>query len=157
MQMQKNEDMTKDPMLGDKSAPVHTHTLPDGTVFTHRHDEEGFYSSSEPTNPGVETGHHEHSHHGHSHGLTHSHTQRRAVINRLSRATGHLEAVRRMVENDRDCTDVLIQLSAVQSALSNTAKIILKDHIEHCMTDVITQGDRHALDDLNEAIEKFMR
>lgn len=155
--MQNHEDMTKDQVTGDKAGTVHTHTLPDGTSFTHRHDEEGFYASSEPGSFADEESHTAYSHSGHSHGHTHNHTQRRAVINRLSRATGHLEAVRRMVETDRDCTDVLIQLSAVQSALSNTAKIILKDHIEHCMTDIITQGDKHALDDLNEAIEKFMR
>ena len=148
--MQNNEDIIIDHSTDSTDSAVHTHTLPDGTTFSHRHDEEPGSTDDALTD-------HTHSHHGHSHGHTHSHTQRRAVINRLSRATGHLEAVRRMVENDRDCTDVLIQLSAVQSALSNTAKIILKDHIEHCMTDVITQGDKHALDDLNEAIEKFMR
>ena len=155
--MQNNEDIIIDQATDSADSAVHTHTLPDGTTFSHRHDEEGFYASAEPGSTDGALSDHTHSHHGHSHGHTHSHTQRRAVINRLSRATGHLEAVRRMVENDRDCTDVLIQLSAVQSALSNTAKIILKDHIEHCMTDVITQGDKHALDDLNEAIEKFMR
>ena len=144
--MQNNEDIMINQAADSADIAVHTHTLSDGTTFSHRHDEEGFYASAEPGSADGALSDH-----------THSHTQRRAVINRLSRATGHLEAVRRMVENDRDCTDVLIQLSAVQSALSNTAKIILKDHIEHCMTDVITQGDKHALDDLNEAIEKFMR
>ena len=155
--MQNNEGIIKEKLTGGAEDTMHTHSFPDGTFVTHSHDEEGFYASSDPNLSRNELEHHDHFHHGHSHGHTHSHTQRRAVLNRLSRAAGHLEAVRRMVENDRDCTDVLIQLSAVQSALSNTAKIILKDHIEHCMTDVITQGDRHALDDLNEAIERFMR
>lgn len=152
--MQNNEDTIKEHISGGEDCTMHTHSFPDGTFVTHRHNEEDLTASYEPNFSGEDQ---DHSHHEHSHGHTHSHTQRRAVINRLSRATGHLEAVRRMVENDRDCTDVLIQLSAVQSALSNTAKIILKDHIEHCMRDVITQGDRRALDDLNEAIEKFMR
>ena len=70
---------------------------------------------------------HEHPHHNHSH----THTQSKAVINRLSRAIGHLESVKRMVEDERDCTDVLIQLAAVRSALSSTARVILKDHLEH--------------------------
>ena len=60
---------------------------------------------------------------------THSHTQTKAVLNRLSRAIGHLESVKKMVESGRDCTEVLIQLAAVRSALNNTAKVILKDHI----------------------------
>ena len=62
------------------------------------------------------------------------HTQTKAVLNRLSRAIGHLNAVKRMVEQGRDCSDVLIQLSAVNSALKNVSKIILKDHIEHCFS-----------------------
>ena len=90
---------------------------------------------------------------GHSH--KHEHTQTRAVINRLSRAIGHLESVKRMVEDGRDCSEVLMQLAAVRAALNNTAKIILKDHIEHCLSDV-ESGDGDALRQLNEAIDKFI-
>ena len=95
--------------------------------------------------------HHEHGAGGHRH----EHTETRAVINRLSRAIGHLESVKRMVEDGRDCSEVLIQLAAVRAALNNTAKIILKDHIEHCLTDV-EGGDHEALHQLNEAIDKFI-
>ena len=107
---------------------------------------------------------HEHSHggeaeHGHNHdqGHTHPHTheQTKAVINRLSRAIGHLEAVKRMVEEGRDCTEVLIQLAAVRSALSSTAKVILKDHIDHCITGA-GAGDIDELSALNEAIDKYI-
>ena len=66
----------------------------------------------------------------HSH--THTHENTKAVINRLSRAIGHLESIRRMVEEGRDCSEVLIQLSAVKSAINNTGKVILQDHIQHC-------------------------
>ena len=90
---------------------------------------------------------------GHSH--KHEHTQTKAVINRLSRAIGHLESVKRMVEDGRDCSEVLMQLAAVRAALNNTAKIILKDHIEHCLSDV-ESGDKDALLQLNEAIDKFI-
>ena len=102
---------------------------------------------------------HVHSHPaqgGHSHAHGHVHTQTKAVINRLSRAIGHLESVKRMVEDGRDCTEVLIQLAAVRSALSNTAKVILKDHIEHCLSDAVTTGDIESIEELNTAIEKFM-
>lgn len=71
--------------------------------------------------------------HSHEHGHAHTHTQTKAVVNRLARAIGHLESVKRMVEDGRDCSEVLVQLAAVRSALNNTAKIILKDHIEHCI------------------------
>ena len=82
----------------------------------------------------------------------HAHTQTKAVLNRLARAIGHLESVKRMVEDGRDCTEVLIQLAAVRSALSGTARVILKDHLEHCVGD----GDNADLQALNEAIDKFM-
>ena len=96
---------------------------------------------------------HDHSHpHPHTH--SHDHTQTKAVVNRLARAIGHLESVKRMVEDGRDCTEVLVQLAAVRSALNNTAKIILKDHIEHCISGA--EGDAQALEELNDAIDKFI-
>ena len=96
---------------------------------------------------------HGHSHEG-EHTHHHDHTQTKAVVNRLARAIGHLESVKRMVEDGRDCTEVLVQLAAVRSALNSTARIILKDHIEHCIAGV-ENGD-HALEELNEAINKFI-
>ena len=99
---------------------------------------------------------HEHSH-AHDRGESahgHTHTQTRAVLNRMARLIGHMQSVKRMVEDGRDCTEVLVQLAAVRSALNNTAKIILKDHIEHCIAGV-DSGD-HALEELNEAIDKFI-
>ena len=99
---------------------------------------------------------HSHSHtHGDGHSHGHTHTQTRAVINRLSRAIGHLESVKRMVEDGRDCTEVLVQLAAVRSALNSTAKVILKDHLEHCITEA-SANDADQLAALNEAIDKFM-
>ena len=92
--------------------------------------------------------------HAHPHVHPHSHTQTKAVVNRLARAIGHLESVKRMVEEGRDCTEVLVQLAAVRSALNNTAKIILKDHIEHCITGA--EADASSLQELNDAIDKFI-
>jgi len=93
--------------------------------------------------------------HPHPHSHSHTHTQTKAVLNRLSRAIGHLESVKRMVENGRDCTEVLVQLAAVRSALNSTAKVILKDHLEHCIADA-GAGDMDQIAALNEAIDKFM-
>ena len=87
----------------------------------------------------------------------HEHTQTKAVLNRLSRAIGHLESVKRMVENGQDCADVLIQLAAVRSAVNSTGKIILKDHIEHCLVDAVEQGDKESIERLNRAIEQFIK
>ena len=112
--------------------------------YTHDHGDGVVHSHPLP---------HEHGDdHDYSHAHGHVHTQTKAVINRLARAIGHLESVKRMVEDGRDCTEVLIQLAAVRSALSGTAKVILKDHLEHCVGD----GDAADLQALNEAIDKFM-
>ena len=97
----------------------------------------------------------------HAHGIAHSHghghENQKAVVNRLSRAFGHLEKVNRMVEEGHDCSEVLIQLAAVRSALDNTGKVILKDHMRHCMVDAVAAGDTEAIDDLSQAIDKFMK
>jgi DNA-binding FrmR family transcriptional regulator len=107
---------------------------------------------------------HTHSHdeehnHMHTHGFTHGHIHenQKAVVNRLARAIGHLEKVRRMVEEGYDCTEVLVQLAAVRSALDNTGKVILKDHMRHCMVDAVAAGDQDAIDDLCLAIDKYMK
>ncbi len=62
-----------------------------------------------------------------------------------------------MVEDDRDCTEVLVQLAAVRSAINNCGKEILKEHISHCIVDAVQQGDEKAISELNDAIDKFMK
>jgi len=90
-------------------------------------------------------------------GEQHKHENTKAVINRFSRAIGHLESVKKMVEDGRDCSEVLIQISAVKSAVNNIGKIILQDHINHCVVDAIETGDKKVLDDLSFAIDKFIK
>ena len=99
---------------------------------------------------------HEHSHtHEHDHG--HHHENTKAVLNRMSRAIGHMEAVRTMIEDGRDCSEVLIQIAAVRSAINNIGKIILEDHINHWVVDAGETGDTQVLKDLEEAINKFIK
>ncbi len=103
---------------------------------------------------------HEHSPeypHGHRHGHVHSEEEKKAVLNRLSRAIGHMEAIKRMVERDADCSDVLIQLAAVRSAINNTGKTVLKNHMNHCVVEAVEENDMEVLQRLNEAIDRFMK
>jgi DNA-binding FrmR family transcriptional regulator len=93
----------------------------------------------------------------HEHGHGHLHPRRKEVINRLSRAIGQLEGVKRMVEDDADCSDVLIQLSAVRSALNNTGRIILDDHMQHCLFHAFAENDLAELERLSDAISKFLK
>ena len=90
-------------------------------------------------------------------GHGHVHKDQKAVINRLARAIGHLEKVKRMVEEGADCSDVLVQLAAVRSAIDNTGKVILQDHIRHCMVEAVAAGDEDAVEDLCIAIEKYIK
>ena len=87
----------------------------------------------------------------------HFHNNQKAVVNRLARAIGHLNKVRRMVEEGYDCGEVLIQLAAVRSAIDNTGKVILNDHIRHTMVDAVQLGDETAVEDLCDVIDKFMK
>ena len=97
---------------------------------------------------------HNHAYH-HTHG--HVHENQKAVINRLARAIGHLEKVKRMVEDGADCSEVLVQLAAVRSAIDNTGKVILQDHMRHCMVDAVAAGNQEAIEDLCKAIDKYMK
>jgi len=98
---------------------------------------------------------HDHGQNGHKH--IHSPEEKRAVINRLSRVAGHIEAIKRMVSNDEDCSQILIQLAAVRSAINNTGKLVLKNHINHCIVEAVKEGDEETLIELNDAIDKFLK
>ena len=75
----------------------------------------------------------------------------------MARLIGHLESTKRMIEDGRDCSEVLIQLSAVDAAIKAVGRIILKDHIEHCIVDAVKTGDTAEIERLNKAIEQFIR
>lgn len=110
-----------------------------------------------------EDGHvHEHgAGHGHAHeheaGHGHIHENKKAVMNRMSRIIGHMQSVKNMVENDRDCSEVLIQLSAIDSAVRSVSRVILKEHLSTCIVDAVREGDYRSVDELNAAIDKFMK
>lgn len=87
----------------------------------------------------------------------HKHPHQKQVINRLSRIIGHTEAIKRMCIEEKECSDILIQIAAVKSALNNVGKLILQDHINHCMVDAIENNDLEAVNKLNEAIDKFIK
>ena len=111
------------------SQEKHTHILEDGTVVEHSHE--------------------------HTHAHTHQNTK--AVLNRLSRIIGHLGAVRTMVEDGRDCAEVLTQLAAVRSAINGVCKVILKDHLDHCLVKAVQENDKQTLNALNDAIDLLMK
>jgi len=70
-----------------------------------------------------------------------SHTQTQRVLNRLARIEGHVRAISEMVQADRPCPDVLVQIVAVRSALNKVAQIILIDHAKHCLVKAAEEGN----------------
>ena len=86
----------------------------------------------------------------------HTHEHTKAVLNRMSRAIGHMNAVKKMIEEGRDCSDVLIQLSAIKSEITGVSKVILKDHIDHCIVEAVKENDEDAIEQLKGAIDKLL-
>ena len=133
--MEHDHDYLHEHHIPHLHTPQDTHTADQAEAHAHPHDHEH-------TAPGQ---------HGHVHANT------KAVINRLARAIGHLDSVKKMVEDGRDCSEVLIQIAAVRSAINNIGKVILQDHIQHCIVDAVEHDDEQALDDLCQAIDKFIK
>lgn len=84
-------------------------------------------------------------------------TEKRALINRLSRVEGQVRGVKNMVENDIYCTDVLVQVAAIQSALNAFNKELLSEHIKTCVVEDIKNGKEEVVDDLLITIKKLMK
>ena len=86
----------------------------------------------------------------------HTHKHTRAVVNRLSRIEGHIRAIKNMLEEERPCPDVLIQLAAVRSAITKASRLVLEDHMESCLYKA-TKGNapEKEWESLKEALGKY--
>jgi DNA-binding FrmR family transcriptional regulator len=74
----------------------------------------------------------------------HFHRQTKAIVNRLSRIEGHVRSIKAMVEEGRDCSDVLVQIAAVRAAVNQVGRIVLEDHLESCLLDAARAGEAGA-------------
>jgi len=127
--IQKENNMAK-----ETNKPVtHTHIDANGNVITHTHT-----VNCE------------------QHGHYHDPEEKKRQINRIARATGHLNHVKGMIENDEDCAEVLIQLTAVISALRGLGKEIINEHMTHCITHAIEEGDMAKVEEFQKAVQKFI-
>ena len=70
----------------------------------------------------------------------HLHTAHPDVVKRLKRANGHLQKVIEMIESQRPCVDIAQQLHAVERAISNAKKLVIHDHLDHCLVEVAGAG-----------------
>lgn len=79
------------------------------------------------------------------------------MINRLSRIEGQVRGIKKMVEGNAYCTDILMQVSAVNAALNSFNKVLLANHIKSCVTNDIKEGKEETVDELVEVLQKLMK
>ncbi len=79
------------------------------------------------------------------------------LMNRLSRIEGQIRGIRRMVEEDAYCIDILNQVSAANSALNSFSKVILSEHIRSCVAEDVREGSSDKLDELIRTLPKLMK
>ena len=89
--------------------------------------------------------------------LEHSEAEYRALMNRLSRIEGQVRGVKRQLESDAYCVDVLMQVSAIQAALNAFSRELLSSHIKTCVADGIRAGDDGVVDELCAMLQKLMK
>jgi len=81
-----------------------------------------------------------------------------AVVNRLKRIEGQVRGLIKMINDDKNCEDVLIQISSAKSALHKVGQLILEGHLQHCVIDGIRDGkEEETIKKLSSAIEQFSR
>lgn len=81
----------------------------------------------------------------------------RDLMNRLKRIEGQVRGLQKMLENDAYCPDILVQVSAVNSALNAFSKILLASHMKTCVIDDIREGREETIDELVETLQKVMK
>lgn len=79
------------------------------------------------------------------------------LIHRLNRIEGQIRGIKGMVEEDKYCTDILIQVSAVNAALNSFNKVLLANHIRSCVVNDIREGKEETIDELVETLQKVMK
>jgi len=85
------------------------------------------------------------------------HRKSEAVLQRLAKVEGHVRGITKMVQDDRDCPAILLQIAAIQSALDKISKIILEDHIENCVARAVEEGrGEPVVRELKEALAYIM-
>ena len=84
-------------------------------------------------------------------------SETKLMINRLNRIEGQVRGIRRMVENNAYCPDILIQVSAITAALNSFNKVLLSEHIRTCVSEDIREGKDETIDELVTVLRKLMK
>ncbi len=81
--------------------------------------------------------------------------EKKALIARINRITGQMNGVKRMIEEDRYCDDVLIQLSAIDRSVKSLAGAILERHMHSCLVEGVREGDLSVIDEIVELFKRY--
>ncbi|WP_113926822.1 metal-sensitive transcriptional regulator [Bacillus sp. P14.5] len=87
----------------------------------------------------------------------HSDKVKSNLVTRLNRIEGQIRGIKRLIENDTYCDDVITQISAIQSAMNSVAKLLLEGHMKTCVLERIQEGDTEVLDEVLITIQKLMK
>jgi DNA-binding FrmR family transcriptional regulator len=79
------------------------------------------------------------------------------LIHRLNRIEGQIRGIKGMVESERYCTDILVQVAAVNAALNSFNKVLLANHIRSCVVNDIREGREETIDELVKTLQKVMK
>ncbi len=83
--------------------------------------------------------------------------EKKDLMNRLKRIEGQVRGVENMLDNDVYCIDILMQVSAITSALNSFNKVLMANHMKTCVADNIKEGNDEVIDELVAAMQKLMR
>ena len=86
-----------------------------------------------------------------------SEDEKKIITNRINRISGQLTAINKMVQNDKYCNDILIQLSAIENSVKSLSNHILENHIYSCVADDLEKGNMDVIDELIRLFKKFNR
>ena len=87
----------------------------------------------------------------------HSEADKKSLISRLNRVEGQVRGVKRLIEEDTYCDDVLTQIAAIQSALNSVGKLLLEGHMKSCVVERIQEGDQEVIDELLVTVKRLMK
>jgi len=89
--------------------------------------------------------------------LKNHHQDPKPILNRISRAIGHLEHIKTMINDEKDCAEILTQVAAVKAAVNSIGNQILKDHISYCVLDESSTCNNNRINELATAIDRYLK
>lgn len=81
--------------------------------------------------------------------------ERKIITNRINRIEGQLHGIKKMIQEDKECNDILVQLSAVQNSVKSLSNLILENHLYTCVANDVEKGNLEIVDELINLFKKF--